>query len=219
MLVKGAPAGLCHKVDFLSLPCSSQGTLLMIDTWAPSQYKNIFLGMQISIMKIRRLIFIMEIPILVRRHVYFETAPWCLYFCFHTFLWLSFWEGCVIIFCHFIEIDTRLAKFYFLLSFWQNVGLLFISLFTTEYLNVLSLSSSNRRHKASHYNDVIMSTMASQIIRLTIVYSTVYSGADQREHQSSASLAFVLGIHQWPVNSPHKWPATRKMFPSSWAIV
>ena len=43
------------------------------------------------------------------------------------------------------------------------------------------------------YNDVIMSTIASQITSLTIVYSTVYSGADQRKHQSSASLAFVQG--------------------------
>ena len=40
----------------------------------------------------------------------------------------------------------------------------------------------------------------------------VYSGADQRKHQSSASLAFVLGIHRWPVKSPHKGPVTRKMF-------
>ena len=47
-----------------------------------------------------------------------------------------------------------------------------------------------------------MSVMASQITSLTIVYSTVYSGADQRKHQSSVSLAFVRGIHQWPVNSP-----------------
>ena len=45
------------------------------------------------------------------------------------------------------------------------------------------------------------------------VYSVVYSDADQRKHQSSASLAFVRGIHRWPVNSPHKWPVTRKMFP------
>ena len=64
-----------------------------------------------------------------------------------------------------------------------------------------------------HYNDVMMSAMASQITSLTIVYSTVYSSADQRNHQSSASLAFVWGIHRWPVNSPHKGPATRKMFP------
>ena len=64
-----------------------------------------------------------------------------------------------------------------------------------------------------HYDDVIMGAMASQITSLTIVYSAVYSGADQRKHQSSASLAFVRGIHRSPVNSPHKWPVTRKMFP------
>ena len=63
------------------------------------------------------------------------------------------------------------------------------------------------------YNDVIMGTMASQITSLTIVYSTVYSGTDQRKHQSSASLAFVRGIHRSPVNSTHKGPVTRKMFP------
>ena len=63
-----------------------------------------------------------------------------------------------------------------------------------------------------HYNDIIMGTIASQITSLTIVYSTVYSDADQRKHQSSASLAFVREIHRGPVNSPHKWPVTRKMF-------
>ena len=63
-----------------------------------------------------------------------------------------------------------------------------------------------------HYNDVIMSVMASQITSLTIVYSGVYSGADQRKHQSSTSLAFVRGIHRWPVNSPHKGPVMQKMF-------
>ena len=64
-----------------------------------------------------------------------------------------------------------------------------------------------------HYCDVIMSEIASQITSLTIVYSTVYSVADQRKHQSYASLAFVWGIHRRPVNSPHKGPVTRKMFP------
>ena len=58
-----------------------------------------------------------------------------------------------------------------------------------------------------------MGTMASKITSLTIVYTTVYSGADQSKHQSSVSLAFVWGIHRGPVNSPHKWPVTRKMFP------
>ena len=65
----------------------------------------------------------------------------------------------------------------------------------------------------SHYGDVIMGMVASQINSLTIVYSIVYSDADQRKQQSSASLAFVQGIHRGPVNSPHKWPVTRKMFP------
>ena len=64
-----------------------------------------------------------------------------------------------------------------------------------------------------HYNDVLMGAIASQITSLTIVYSTVYSSVDQRKHQSSASLAFVRGIHRGPVNSPYKWPVTRKMFP------
>ena len=63
-----------------------------------------------------------------------------------------------------------------------------------------------------HYCDVIMGVMASQITNLTIVYSTIYSGTDQRKHQSSASLAFVREIHRGPVNSPHKWPVTWKMF-------
>ena len=64
-----------------------------------------------------------------------------------------------------------------------------------------------------HYCDAMMGAVASQITSLTIVYSTVYSGADQNNPQSSASLAFVLGIHRGPVYSPHKWPVTRKMFP------
>ena len=64
-----------------------------------------------------------------------------------------------------------------------------------------------------HYNDVIMSAVASQITSVSIVCSTVGSSADQRKHQSSTSLAFVWGIHRWPVNSPHKGPVTRNMFP------
>ena len=64
-----------------------------------------------------------------------------------------------------------------------------------------------------NYDDVTMGAMESQITSLTIVYSTVYSDADQRKHESSALLAFVWGIHRGPVNSPHKWPVARKMFP------
>ena len=65
----------------------------------------------------------------------------------------------------------------------------------------------------AHYGDVIMSPMASQNARLTILCSNVYSGTDQRKPKSSAWLAFVWGIHRWPVNSPHKGWVTRNMFP------
>ena len=89
-----------------------------------------------------------------------------------------------------------------------------------NHLSMVGLKSiyvSKRGPEASftdiHYDDVIMSEIASQITSLTIVYSTVLSGADQSKHQSSASLAFVWEIHRWPVNFPHKWPVTRKIFP------
>ena len=75
-------------------------------------------------------------------------------------------------------------------------------------------------HSFAHQGDVIMNTVvASQITSLTIVYSTVYSGADQRKGQSSASLAFVRGIHRSQMNSPHKGPVTRKMFQSDDVIM
>ena len=70
-----------------------------------------------------------------------------------------------------------------------------------------------------HYNDVIMSAMAPQITNLTIVDSIVYSGADHRKYQSSASLAFVRGIHRWPVNSLHKGPVKQKMFIFDYVIM
>ena len=64
-----------------------------------------------------------------------------------------------------------------------------------------------------HYIDVIMATVASQIISLTVVYSTVYSDTDQRKHQSSASLAFVWGIHR------DRWiPRTRGQLRGNFSI-
>ena len=62
------------------------------------------------------------------------------------------------------------------------------------HLNVPSMSYMLRKRKCTYYDDVIMGAIASEITSLTIVYSTVYSGAS-------------------PVNSPHKWPVKRKMFP------
>ena len=63
------------------------------------------------------------------------------------------------------------------------------------------------------YSDVIMSAMASQITSVSIAWSTVCLGVDQRKHQSSTSLAFARGIHGWSVVSHHEGPVTRRMFP------
>ena len=54
--------------------------------------------------------------------------------------------------------------------------------------------------------------MASEFTSRTIVYSTVYSGTDEKT-QSSASLASVRGIDRSSMNSPYKGPVTRIMFP------
>ena len=90
----------------------------------------------------------------------------------------------------------------------------FVVLNLLIYLYVsIPFPSTSSRIDRCHYNDVKMSALASQITSLTVVYSTVSSAADQRKHQSSASLAFVRGIHRRPVNSSHKWPVTRRMFP------
>ena len=75
--------------------------------------------------------------------------------------------------------------------------------YQTNYWNILILVGKQtaqikrtRLIKTKHYGDVIMSAMASQITNVSIVYSAVCSGADQRKHQSSTSLAFVRGIHR-----------------------
>ena len=72
--------------------------------------------------------------------------------------------------------------------------------------------SAGSNRQTIHYSDVIMSALEFQITSVAIVWSTICSGADQRKHQSSASLAAVRGIHRWPVESPHKGPVTREMF-------
>ena len=111
-------------------------------------------------------------------------------FCAHTMSFQYYWGIIFIVHAHWCHLDRL-----FLGTVW-------------------SCAISTAVRFSIHYIDVTMGTMASQITSLAIVYSTVYySGADQRKHQSSASLAFVWGIHRGPVNSPHKGPVTRKMFP------
>ena len=72
---------------------------------------------------------------------------------------------------------------------------------------------------SNHYNDVMMGAMAFQITSLTIVYSTVYSRQKSKKTSKLHVTALVRGIPRWPVNSPHKWPVMRKMFPFDYAIM
>ena len=104
----------------------------------------------------------------------------------------------------------------------SNLNILFkINSFTIIYVLLQCLMSTTCRSKGVNQGAQHVTLqwrhngrlIAFQIYSLTIFYSTVYSDADQRKHQSSASLAFVRGIHRGPVNFPHKWPVTRKMFP------
>ena len=78
-----------------------------------------------------------------------------------------------------------------------DVSLLDISLtsYTMSERKLVDLGSGSNE-TAPHYSDVIMSTMTSQITSVLIVYAAVCSGVDQRKHQSTASLAFVMGIHR-----------------------
>ena len=82
----------------------------------------------------------------------------------------------------------------------QRLVIQFSHLFSHIYRNILATSLDTLMpgffYSLLHYNDVIMNTMAFQITSLTIVYSMVCSGADQRKHQSSASLDFVREIHR-----------------------
>ena len=76
------------------------------------------------------------------------------------------------------------------------------------------LLCNHNKTNHNHYSDVIMSAMAPHFTGVSIAYSSVCSGADQRKHKSSASLAFMRReFHRWPVNSPHKGPVTRKLVP------
>ena len=70
-----------------------------------------------------------------------------------------------------------------------------------------------------HYSDVIIKLRASQITGVSIVCWTLYSGADKRKHQRPTSMAFVRGIHMWPVEFLHKGPVTWKIFPFDDVII
>ena len=103
-----------------------------------------------------------------------------------------------------------------ILSFYAHV---WGSMWTDKLSICISSFPTNITDRKKQYDDVMMSAMASQITSLTIVYSIVYSSADQRKRQNSMSLAFVWGIHRGLVTSPHKGQVTWKMFPFDGVIM
>ena len=113
--------------------------------------------------------------------------------------------------CHILQCTTKVVY----CEIWGNLWILSIQLRLCEELKQETLPCMGMCAHALriHYSVFIMRAMASQITFVSIVYPTVCSGADKIKHQSSASQAFVRGIHRWPVNSPHKGPVTRKMLP------
>ena len=106
-------------------------------------------------------------------------------------------------------------KTHCLLITWQY-ALAFINCWFSEGVGLMFVGSNLllQLMLVYHYDDVMVSAMPSQITTLTIVHSTVYPGADQRKHpRCSAPMAFLPGIHRWPMISTHKGPVPRKMFP------
>ena len=91
---------------------------------------------------------------------------------------------------------------------WQG-----ISLPKSQWYENIFMSWRHCVYWNTHYSDVTMSVMASQIAGFSSVRSTFYPAADQRKRQSSASLIFSMGIHRWPEYSPQKGPVTRKICP------
>ena len=83
----------------------------------------------------------------------------------------------------------------------------------------LIASETTLKDMGKHHSDVTMSAMGSQITGVSIVCAAVCSGTGQRKYQSSASPAFFMGIYRWQVDSPHKGPVTRKMFPLDDVII
>ena len=108
--------------------------------------------------------------------------------------------------------DLELFKMYVYYNFLHNHVL------CSECYNALTPTCLYYTFSDNH-GDVIMGAIASQTTILTIVYSTVYSEADHRKHQSSASLAFVWGIHRDLWIPRTNGQVTRKMFPFDDVII
>ena len=88
----------------------------------------------------------------------------------------------------FIDVDLGMLFLVYIFLNFDSVALR-SSLLSNVYKGLIGFQQTC----PEHYCDIIMVAMASQITSLTIAYLIVHSGAEKRKHQSSASLAFVLG--------------------------
>ena len=152
----------------------------------------------------------------------------CLYLLKDAFInarWVNIYQHLTLLSTCFVQMnnfsinEVLTTMFHHMISFYQYIILEAWVLESESCHKINFAVNLNAIVFHTHYNDVIMGAMASQITCLTIVYSTFYPGADQRKHQSSAPLAFVWGIHRSPVHSPHKGPVMRKMFPFDDVII
>ena len=114
----------------------------------------------------------------------------------------DYWFLGAMLSCFLLYVRLEIIKYEItgLLSKWcQRVNFNSIQpgyLYIYLYIYYILFSVAESVSSSWHYNDVTMTTMVSQITSLNAVYSIVNSSADQRKHQSSASLAFVQGIHR-----------------------
>ena len=119
-------------------------------------------------------------------------------------------NGSLIYIKHILLISNNLDQIWF----WKKIPITFSQGCTLYSIgnHVLTVMKNRENNgtvgiglvEQSHCSDVIMSEIVSQITGVSIVCSAVCSGADQRKYQSSALLAFVRGIHWWPVDSSQR---------------
>ena len=98
------------------------------------------------------------------------------------------------------------SRIFFRLPINRRLCPTLLSLYTHRYIMEAPIAMVN-------YNGVIMSIWRLKSPALPLFTQPFIQGKDQGKHQSSASLAFLRGIHRSPMNSPHKGPVTQKMFP------
>ena len=138
---------------------------------------------------------------------------------FMTYCWLDPWEQLLVKLNVVCKIAATMHSMFYNYLILGDVTLI-LQLIRCDWIFVCFILRLPRWQwnnikacRGNHCSDVIMGAGVSNHQPYDCLLNRVYSGADQRKHQSSASLAFARGIHRWPVNSSHKWPLARKMFP------